>query len=77
MPAIRASLENEVVALDCVDIYTMQNQVYFCKRFTSIMRFGSERREGPYRMASERFTYLSSTWFTREILFYMFFKTLL
>ena len=31
------------------------------------MRVGPERSEGPYRIASERFTNILSTWFTREI----------
>ena len=33
------------------------------------MRVGPERSEGPYRIASERFTNIltCSTWFTREI----------
>ena len=37
------------------------------KPFTSTMRFGPERSEGPYRMESERFTNILSTWFTQEI----------
>ena len=42
------------------------------KPFTSTMRFGPEQYEGPYRMASERFTNILSTWFTREIKFFVF-----
>ena len=38
------------------------------------MRVGPERSEGPYRIASERFTNIltCSTWFTREIQFFVF-----
>ena len=38
----------------------------------SNVQFGPERSEGPYQMASERFTDILSTWFRREIKFFVF-----
>ena len=49
-----------------------RKQVKVGKPFTSTMRFGPERSEGPYWMASERFTNILSTWFTREIKFFVY-----